>query len=118
MSVIGLTVVLTQRLIRTRSFQAWPDSTTSRGADGLVLHSGSYSTQNSAQPIGARVASPTEMNNGRSWAVLALGEANIASTTKLANAVRPRIVFVCELIDPIPSRQGHVSHKAFASRLS
>src|ERR1700689_1405667 len=98
MSVIGLTRVLTQRLTRWRSFQACADSTTSRGADGLVLHSGSYSTQNSTQPIGARVVAPTEMNNGRSCAELPPDEANIASTTKLADTARPRIVFVRELI--------------------
>src|SRR3984893_8954248 len=100
MSVIGLTLVLTQRLIRTRSFQAWPDSTTSRGADGFVLHSGSYSTQNSTQPIGARVASPTEMNSGRSCprscAVLVFSVAIRVVATKIAIALRRRIVFVRE----------------------
>jgi hypothetical protein len=35
------------------------DSTTSRGVVGLVLHSDLYSTQNSVQPIGVRVTSPT-----------------------------------------------------------
>src|ERR1700685_1129818 len=96
MSVIGLTVVLTQRLIRTRSFQAWPDSTTSRGADGFVLHSGSYSTQTSTQPIGARVASPTEMNSGRSSAGVVFAVAIRVAATKIATALRRRIVFVRE----------------------
>src|ERR1700726_4947691 len=96
MSVIGLTLVLTQRLIRTRSFQAWPESTTSRGADGFVLHSGSYSTQNSTQPIGARVASPTEMNSGRSSALLVFSVAIRVVATKIAIALRRRIVFVRE----------------------
>src|SRR6202035_531372 len=104
--VIGLTLVLTQRLIRTRSFQAWPDSTTSRGADGFVLHSGSYSTQNSTQPIGARVASPTEMNSGRSCprscprscAELVFSVAIRVAATKIATALRRRIVFVRERI--------------------
>src|SRR6202020_1892368 len=98
MSVIGLTWVLTQRLTRCRSFQAWPDSTTSRGADGLVLHSGSYSTQNSVQPIGARVTSPTVMNSERSSAVLTLGDATSASPTALADAISPMIFFVREFI--------------------
>src|SRR5271157_761407 len=96
MSVIGLTLVLTQRLIRTRSFQAWPDSTTSRGADGLVLHSGSYSTQNSTQPIGARLASPTEMNSARSCALPVFCVAIRVAATKIATALRRRIVFVRE----------------------
>src|ERR1700692_1492248 len=96
MSVIGLTLVLTQRLIRTRSFQAWPDSTTSRGADGFVLHSGSYSTQNSTQPIGARVASPTAMNSGRSCAVVVFSVAIRVVATQIAIALRRRIVFVRE----------------------
>src|ERR1700722_12333638 len=96
MSVIGLTLVLTQRLIRTRSFQAWPDSTTSRGAEGLVLHSGSYSTQNSTQPIGARVVSPTEMNSGRSSALPVFSVAISVAATKIATALRRRIVFVRE----------------------
>src|SRR5580693_6264061 len=94
MSVIGLTVVLTQRLIRTRSFQAWLDSTTSRGADGLVLHSGSYSTQNSVQPIGARVTSPTETNSGRSCVAPVFSVATNAATAKSAAAPRLSIVFV------------------------
>src|SRR5579864_6306626 len=96
MSVIGLTLVLTQRLIRTRSFQAWLDSTTSRGVDGLVLHSGSYSTQNSTQPIGARVASPTAMNSGRSCAEPVFAAAISVAATKIAAALRRRIVFVRE----------------------
>src|SRR5579863_1388779 len=101
MSVIGLTVVLTQRLIRTRSFQAWLDSTTSRGADGLVLHSGSYSTQNSVQPIGARVTSPTETNSGRSatdsWRSSAPPVFSVAisvATAKSAATLCLSIVFV------------------------
>src|SRR4029077_16892225 len=94
MSVIGLILVLTQRLIRTRSFQAWPDSTTSRGVDGFVLHSGSYSMQNSTQPIGARVVSPTEMYSGRSCAELVFSVAISVAATKIAAAVLRRIVFV------------------------
>src|ERR1700685_2896631 len=121
MSVIGLRVVLTQRLIRTKSFQAGPDSTTSRGADGLVLHSGSYSTQNSTQPIGGRVDSPTAMYSGRSErssAMPAFVEASSPSVIAPTAALLPGIDFVLKLICPTPSRQGHVSHKDFAVRLS
>ena len=50
---------LAQLLTLTMSSQAFDVSTTSRGADGLVWHSGWYSTQNSTQPIGGRVGSPT-----------------------------------------------------------
>src|ERR1700733_10469892 len=98
MSVIGLTCLLTHRLMRCRSFQAWLDSTTSRGAEGLVLHSGSYSTQNSTQPIGARVTSPIVINSGRSSAVLVLGDANSASAITPAEAVRVMIFFVRDFI--------------------
>src|SRR6516162_7521087 len=99
MSVIGLTWLLTHRLIFIRSFHAWFDSTTSRGVDGLVLHSGSYSMQNSIQPIGARVASPTEMNSGRSSAMPPFGDsASDSNAIALAAAVRLRIVFVRELM--------------------
>src|SRR5262245_27412468 len=96
MSVIGLMLVLTQRLIRLSSFQAWPDSTTSRGVDGLVLHSGSYSMQNSTQPIGARVISPTETNSGRSCAEPVFSVAISVAATKSAAALRRSIVFVRE----------------------
>src|SRR5580700_44842 len=101
MSVIGLTLVLTHRLIRCRSFHAWPDSTTSRGVDGLVLHSGSYSTQNSTQPIGGRVDSPTAMysgRSGRSSATPAFVEASSTSVMAPTAAPRSRIVFLRELM--------------------
>src|SRR5579872_4732821 len=88
MSVIGLTRVLTHKLTRTRSFQVCDESTTSRGADGLVLHSGSYSTQNSTQPIGARVAAPSEMKSGRLSALPAFAVASEASAMKPAAAPR------------------------------
>src|ERR1700761_8204947 len=119
MSVIGLILVLTQRLTRCRSFQASAESTTSRGTDGVVLHSGSYSTQNSTQPIGARVTSPTVIYCGRSAALPPVGTAISASTMMPAAALRLRIVFGPErIVTPYPSRQGHVSHKAFAAPLS
>src|ERR1700690_2201739 len=59
-------VVLTQSLTLTMSDQALLVSTTSRGVEGLVAHSPLYSTQNSTQPIGGRVGSPTAMNMARS----------------------------------------------------
>jgi hypothetical protein len=61
MSVIGLIAWFAQALTLTMSAQALGESTTSRGADGLVEHSGLYSTQNSTHPIGGRVGSPTAM---------------------------------------------------------
>src|SRR5580658_3399221 len=103
MSVIGLTWLLTQRLMRWRSFQASAESTTSRGAEGFVLHSGSYSTQNSTQPIGARAVAPTEMNSGRSSAVPALGAAKSDTATNAAVAPRLRMCFAPEFI-VTPSR--------------
>src|ERR1700689_813759 len=110
MSVIGLTWVLTQRLTRCRSFQAPPDSTTSRGIDGLVLHSGSYSTQNSTQPIGARVTPPSAMNCGRSCAELPLGYASSVSATTPAAAPRLRIASATEFI-VTPSRLVRVTFR-------
>ncbi len=119
MSVIGLTCVLTQRLTRCRSFQASAESTTSRGKDGVVLHSGSYSTQNSTQPMGARATSPSVMYCGRSAALLAVGAAISASITTPAAALRLRIVFVRErIVTPSHFVRDHVSHKVFAAALS
>src|ERR1700691_5644928 len=103
MSVIGLTWLLTHRLMRWRSFQASAESTTSRGIDDFVLHSGSYSTQNSTQPIGGRVASPTAANSGRSSAEPPRGDANSASTIMPAAAPRLRIAFATGFI-VTPSR--------------
>jgi hypothetical protein len=91
-------LVLTQRLTRSRSFNAWSESTASRGDDGSVLHSGSYLTQNSIHPLGARVVLPVEMNSGRSFAVLAVGQPSSASAMILAAAPRLRISFSPELM--------------------
>src|SRR5271155_3462409 len=118
MSVIGLTWVLTHRLMRWRSFQACVVSTTSRGVEGLVLHSGSYSAQNSIQPIGARAVSPIVMNIERSAAVLGAGVPNRAAA--MTPAARPRLrsafarVFMS---DPFPVLWGHMSQKVFAPPL-
>src|SRR5579863_3899627 len=103
MSVIGLTWLLTHRLTRCRSFQASVESTTSRGIDGLVLHSGSYSTQNSTQPIGGRVTAPSPMNSGRSCAEPPVGAASSTSAITLADAPCLRIAFATEFI-VTPSR--------------
>src|SRR5277367_5521622 len=119
MSVIGLMLVLTHRSMRCKSFQAALESTTSRGADGLVLHSGSYSTQNSIQPIGGRATAPTAMNSGRSSAVPALGAANSDTATNAAVAPCLRMFFTpVFIVTPSHLVRGHVSHKAFAGRLS
>src|SRR5262249_5164069 len=81
------TVSFTHLLIRTRSFQALVDSTTSRGSTARVSHSGAYSAQNSTQPTGARAEAPTETNNGRSLAASAV--AGIASAAANAAAASP-----------------------------
>jgi hypothetical protein len=60
-SVIGLIAWFAHALTLTMSVQALGESTTSRGADGLVAHSGWYSMQKSTHPIGGRVGSPTAM---------------------------------------------------------
>src|SRR5208283_975071 len=85
---------------------------------GLVLHSGSYSTQNSIQPIGARVVSPNVMNRGRSSAMLAVGIACTARARRPAAAPRLSNALTTELMTPLPTCWGHVCHKAFALRLS
>src|ERR1700742_2863060 len=59
-------VSFAQLFTLTMSAQAFGVITTSRGSDGLVSHSGLYSTQNSTQPIGARVGSPTVAYTGGS----------------------------------------------------
>src|SRR5580698_4586304 len=99
--------LLTQRLTRSRSLKACAESTTSRGVDDFVLHSGSYSAQNSTQPIGARAVSPVEINSGRSCAVLPIGAASNASAT--APAATPRLMrdFAREFI-VTPSRLAGV----------
>src|ERR1700686_3731794 len=84
--------------MRWRSFQACVESTTSRGVDGLVLHSGSYSMQNSPQPMGARAVSPSVTNSGRSCAMLPLGDATSASAMMLAIAPCLRNALAPELI--------------------
>src|SRR5438874_6344978 len=79
MSVIGLTCVLTATLIRLSSAQPRVVSATSRGSEGVVSHSGSYSTQNSAQPIGAVVMLPTVIDRARSCAAVGAGQASSAA---------------------------------------
>lgn len=59
MSVIGLMFSFTQRLTRTRSFHAVWVRTISRGCAIALLQSFGLSLQNSTQPIGVRVVSPT-----------------------------------------------------------
>src|SRR5690348_14076755 len=94
MSVRGLMLWLTQRLIRTMSAQAVGDITTSRASVGFVAHSRLFSVQNSIQPIGAREALPSEMNIGRSLA--AAGAASAASRAVAAHAVPTTFLkFLC-----------------------
>src|SRR6185437_2638508 len=84
MSVMGLTWSLTHLLTCTRSVQAFGENTTSRASDGLVWHSGLYSTQNCTQPIGARATSPTVMKAAGSAALaVAAGAATVAAHTSI-----------------------------------
>src|SRR5690348_8742214 len=71
MSVIGLMLSLTCLLMRTRSFQDLPLSTTSRGDVVPPLQSLGLVVQNSTQPIGGRVLSPSDANRTRSLAAMA-----------------------------------------------
>src|SRR5215471_192888 len=64
-------VLLTHLLMRAMSLHAFALRTTSRGASGLVSHSGAYSEQNSSQPIGGRTLPPTVRKGCRSPARLA-----------------------------------------------
>src|ERR1700746_120405 len=100
MSVIGLTLVLTAMLMRLSSVQARVDKTTSRGTEGVVSHSGAYSTQNSAQPIGALVTGPMPIYGACSCARLAVAEANSATPNaiRMTHAVTPRLAPVTQFI--------------------
>src|SRR3990167_9005113 len=69
-SITGLMYLLTRALARTNSLHASWVSTTSSGSEGFTAHSGLYSTQNSIQPIGARVGSPITTPGGCSAAVM------------------------------------------------
>src|SRR5690348_3015744 len=133
MSVIGLIASLTQALTLTRSVQALPVRTTSRGAEGVVAHSVLFSRQKSTQPIGERVGSPTATKAGcpidgkdapsdavRSPAVVAPTET--ASNTAATAAKMALVLSVCArrlaIYGPFPSCWGHISHKAFVLGLS
>src|SRR5271156_4334907 len=106
MSVIGLTCVLTKRFTRSRSFHAAELSITSRGCVGLVLHSGSYSTQNSTQPIGVLAVSPSEIKSGRSSALLAHGAASAINAIRPAAVPRAIIVPAPQLMWPLSRLLG------------
>src|ERR1700730_17538961 len=114
MSVIGLTVSLTQRVTRKRSGQAACVITISRGCDGPPRHSPGFSAQNSTQPIGARVVSPRLAYIARPTPARA-GALNPARMTTIANPapcpLKPNIVAPVSCWD-------HVSHKGFAPPLS
>src|ERR1700730_1508305 len=114
MSVIGLTVSLTQRLTRNKSRHAVCDITISRGCDAPPPHSPGLSAQNSTQPIGARVVSPRLAYKLRSSPACA-GTLNPSRMTAIANP------FPCPLnpniVAPV-SCWDHVWHKGFVLRLS
>src|SRR5271154_3356563 len=110
-------LVLAQRLMRVRSAQARAERIASRVTDGWVSHSGSYSMQNSTQPIGALVVSPVAMNKGRSAALPPASAARSATATMPALTTCSTIIFVRGPMRPLPVR-GHVSQKAFAAALS
>src|SRR5437868_14625625 len=99
MSVTGLMESLTHLLTRTRSFQAFGVSTTSRGDVACVAHSRGFSLQNSTQPIGGRDVSPTDTCMTRSGAA----NATEAVLSSAAVSAAPRIIFaVFGICDPVP----------------
>src|SRR6266478_3534821 len=98
MSVIGLTVSLTQRLTFTRSRHAVCDITMSRGCDAPPRHSLALSAQNSIQPIGARRR----------------GHPHQDGDNRQSFSLSPEL----EHCGPRFSCWDHTSHKAFAPRLS
>src|ERR1700742_4518379 len=112
MSVIGLTVSLTQRLTFNRSRQAVCVSTMSRGCVGPLGHSPGLLGQNSTQPIGDRVVSP-RLAYSTSPALAAVLAPN--RTAAIANPIpcplKPNIVAPVSCWD-------HVSHKGFSPPLS
>src|SRR5882757_9312463 len=125
---------LAQLLTLTMSSQALDVSTTSRGAEGLVLHSGLYSTQNSTQPIGGRVGSPTATKAIRSFdpppapsepvrspaeAAPVVVTAKAAVTTKTSAVPVRSIRLKCPpIVWPLPLVRDHNSHKVFARLIS
>src|ERR1700687_2237653 len=114
MSVIGLTLSLTQRLTRKRSRHAVCDITISRGCDVPPRQSPGFSAQNSTQPIGERVTSPRLAYKARSSPAFA----GALNATRMATTANP---FPCPLnpniVAPV-SCWDHVSHKGFAPPLS
>jgi hypothetical protein len=84
-----LTLSLTHLLIRTRSFQDFWESTTSRASIGRVSHSRGVSWQNSIQPIGARALAPTAMYKGRSFAASASAAGSMAAAASAAAIASP-----------------------------
>src|SRR5712664_2325128 len=114
MSVIGLTVSLTQRLTRSRSRHAVCDITISRGWVAPPRHSPGLSAQNSTQPIGERAVSPRLAKRARSSPALA----GALIPNRMAATANP---FPCPLnpniVAPV-SCWSHVSHKGFAPPLS
>src|SRR5262245_39552262 len=104
--------------MRSRSFQAFGVSTTSRASIGLVSPSLGYSLQNSTQPIGGRDIAPTGTNGARSLAAFAAGTVSVTATTAAATTPAPNISLGLHcILWPLPDPWDHISHKAFAPPL-
>jgi hypothetical protein len=105
--VIGLIASFTHLFTRDQIFQVLELSITSRGAVDELAHSAGCSVQNSTQPIGARVFSPTDTNIGCSVPALA-GKAP-SEMFKVAAKNAPAIVLLSrnDIRDPLPSSPGH-----------
>src|SRR5258708_3809902 len=105
MSVSGLTLSLTHRLTRTRSAQAFDVRTISRALVGPPAQSRGLSVQNSVQPIGGRVASPSEMNSARSPACV-VGAASRTAPNKAARQPLSSIPWEYHFIGDPSRRMG------------
>src|ERR1700748_1846222 len=114
MSVIGLTVSLTQRLTRSRSRHAVCDITISRGCDGPPAQSPGLSAQNSTQPIGERVVSPRLAYIARS----SPARAGAFNPNRMAATANPNpCPLKPNIVAPV-SAGADVSHKALAPPLN
>src|ERR1700712_1675865 len=113
MSVIGLTVSLTQQLTRTRSFHAVCVITISRGCVAPPRQSPGLSAQNSTQPIGARVFSPRLAYSFSSPACAVAENPNRTA----ANASPVKCPLLPNIVAPV-SCWDHVLHRGFAAPLN
>src|SRR3954453_13875837 len=113
MSVIGLMVSLTQRLTRNKSRHAICVIAISRGWLAPPRQSPGFSAQNSNQPIGERVVSPSEAYETRSSPAFA--GAVIANRT--AAIASPIPCPLMPIVAPVSCWDHHL-HKGFAAGLS